>query len=137
EIQLSQIALQRSTIPEVKNFAKLLIADHSKLLNSLRQLGAQRNVALPVDMNSSHRTTAAKLAHMNGMSFNRTYINQGIDDHTALGKAWLPEAREGTHDVKVWAISTLAAVQRHLGLAHDVAKDIEPGSYNSVDNEGK
>jgi len=134
EIQLSQIAVQRSTIPEIKSLANLLITDHTKLLNSLRQLGAQRNVALPVDINSGHRSTLAKMQAMNGMRFNRTFINQVIDDQTKLGKVWLPESREGTHDIRVWAISTISAVQRHLGLAHDVARDIEPGEYNSVDD---
>jgi putative membrane protein len=50
EVQLGQLALQRSTNPEVKRFAQQMIQEHSRANEELMRLATQKGITPPTDV---------------------------------------------------------------------------------------
>jgi putative membrane protein len=55
EVQLSRIAVERSTNAAVKNFANLMINDHTSANDQMMALAAKKNVTLPSDVSDENR----------------------------------------------------------------------------------
>jgi predicted outer membrane protein len=59
EVELGKLAPERSRDTEVKNFAQLIVDDHTKSLNGLKGIAAQHNVKVPTAPNGSLNEWAA------------------------------------------------------------------------------
>src|SRR5690242_3779496 len=47
EVELGQLAEKNGSSPAVKNFGKMMVTDHSKLNDELKDLAAKKNITLP------------------------------------------------------------------------------------------
>src|SRR5690349_8357013 len=56
EVQTGQLADQRSTSPQIKQFAQRMIADHTAANNELMQIAKQGNITLPSQPTGKHAT---------------------------------------------------------------------------------
>ena len=76
EIELSQIAEERATNPQVKEFARMLVRDHTTALADLREAAAAANVQLSTanEENRDQRNLQADLAKLSGHDFDRRFI---------------------------------------------------------------
>ena len=50
EVELGQLAAQRASDPQVKQFAQRMVTDHGKANDELKQIAARKNVQLPADI---------------------------------------------------------------------------------------
>ncbi len=59
EVQLGQSAEAKATDPKVKEFAAMMVADHTKANEELKSLAGIKNIALPAavseEMQKRHR----------------------------------------------------------------------------------
>src|SRR5437867_3796651 len=56
EIEVGMVAENRTANDEVKNFAKLMVADHEKALNDLKTVAKDQNITLPTTLDSKEET---------------------------------------------------------------------------------
>lgn len=82
EIELSRMALARSTSPDIKSFAQQLIDDHEAAGNKLKNLVAGRD--WPVQLDDKHRESSDRLAKKQGADFDREYTEAMIEGHQDL-----------------------------------------------------
>ena len=59
EIQLGQLALQKSTNPKVRQFAQKMVDDHSKANDQLRQVASANGLTVPEDLDRKTRDEAS------------------------------------------------------------------------------
>ena len=81
EIELGKLAADHAASPEVKQFATMMIDDHSKARDSLNALASKHNVMTTVLLDDKHRDLKEKLSALKGAEFDREYIDAMVDGH--------------------------------------------------------
>jgi putative membrane protein len=127
EVQLGELARNNAQNPRVKSFAAMMVADHSKANNELKQLAGQKNLTLPASLSPEHQEHVSKLSNKKGAEFDREYMNLMVKDH----KEDVDKFEEASRDlkdaqVKAFASKTLAVLKIHADSAktiHDSVKD--------------
>lgn len=82
EIELSRIALDKATSPEVKVFAQMMVDDHGVAGNKLKTVIAGQPVEAQLD--DKHRETADELSKKQGADFERDYLEAMVHGHEDL-----------------------------------------------------
>ncbi len=119
EVQLSELALQRSTRAsrEVRQFAEQMVNDHTGATARLSQVALQKNVILPIELDAQHRVIRNRLSKLSGEEFDRAYLNAMDKDHLASVELFQNQARQGEDpDVRAFARNTLPALRGHLRM---------------------
>ena len=118
EVQLGQLALQRSSSEEVKQFADAIVNDHTVADQQLRNLAEKKNVNLPVQPNEEHRTVADRLSRLKGSAFDRQYISAMVKNHQKTVDRFTEQAEQGQDpELKAFADRNLPILQQHLDHA--------------------
>ncbi len=128
EIKLSELAEQKANHPEVKQFAKQLVEEHSKNNQEIKELASKKGVDLPEPMTPppSERSAEQKLSKLSGEKFDQEYMKIMIDDHRkVVNKVENVSARAGDPELKQWAEKTLPTVQQHLDMAKSTEQSLK------------
>lgn len=125
EVELGKLASTKAQNPELKKFGQMMVADHGKANTELKALAAKKNITLPKDM-GSHQSTLDKLKGMSGADFDRTYVDQMVEDHEADVAAFEKQAANSTDpDVKAFAAKTLPVLKKHLEAIRAIQSKME------------
>ncbi|HEX8989795.1 MAG TPA: DUF4142 domain-containing protein [Rhodocyclaceae bacterium] len=117
EVQVSQLALQKSQNPEVKQFAQRMIKDHTALNQRIESLAQNKHVKLPDGTSLGEKATYEKLAHTSD-SFDKDYMDHNVSDHQDDVKKFSLQAAEGKDpEIKSFAAETVPKFREHLKLA--------------------
>lgn|SRR5919199_2135630 len=119
EVQLSQLALQRSTDPQVKQFAQQMIQEHTRANEQLMRLAAQKGITPPPTVGPKYQAAMARLMQLSGASFDQAYMNEaGVNSHMESAAVYQRQAALGQDpDLKAFAAGILPRVQDHLQMA--------------------
>ncbi len=130
EIETGRMAQTKSQNEQVKNFAQQMIDDHTKALAEVQQLAQAKGVALPTELDRTHKRRAEKLAALSGDAFDRAYMTQsGLADHKKThGLLKRAQSRAKDPDVKALAARTMPIVDQHLNSAQELHKNTARGS---------
>jgi putative membrane protein len=139
EIELGQIASERAANAQVKQYGQMMVKDHTAAGNELKQAVAGK-VQLQEQMDEKHRDLAQKLRGLQGIEFDREYINAMVDGHQEVKGMLEDRAREakntntttanaGTNELETavnqWAAKTLPAVEKHLQRAEQLRDTVQ------------
>ena len=117
EVELGQIAQTKAANPEVKNFARMMVEDHTKANTELKSLAAKKNITLPTTMNSGNQATLTELQNLVGADFDREYVAAMVDDHEADVQLFESQAADDSDpDAKAFAAKTLPTLRKHLEM---------------------
>ena len=127
EIELSKMAEERATDPQVKDFARMLVTDHTKALADLREAAAAANAQLSTanEENRDLRNLQEDLAKLTGHEFDRKYVDAMVDKHEAAVKAIEKKVDSESPQIRQWATQTLPVVQKHLEHAKQLKETLE------------
>ncbi|MFD2570917.1 DUF4142 domain-containing protein [Spirosoma soli] len=76
EYELSKVALQKATNPEVRSFAQQAMNDHQQDERTLRAIAKQMNVILPTELSGKSKGSIGKLSDMKaGTEFDLQYLD--------------------------------------------------------------
>src|SRR3569833_3244459 len=81
EIQIGNLALQKSNDPQVKQIAQRQIDDHTKTSEALKQIAATKGLTPPTETKTKHKALAAKLESESGKDFDKDFIKANSIDH--------------------------------------------------------
>ena len=84
EIDLSRLAAEHASSPDVKQFAQKLVEEHTAAGEKLSGVATQNGLPTKSDLDDSHRKLHDKLAAKQGLDFDKSYIDAMIDDHQNL-----------------------------------------------------
>jgi putative membrane protein len=129
EVNLSNLALIKATSPEVKQFARRIVADHTKANRDLLGFANTKRWSVARTMDETHQTMQQKLTRLAGAEFDRTYMEAMVKDHEEAVQLFETESKDGQDAaLKTWAGKTLPTLKMHLEKARDVAKKVKGGS---------
>ena len=117
EIESSQLAVTQSMRPEVKDFAQMMIADHTKIGDTLKQTLAASKLDLlpPKSLDKEHQETLDGLKSASASMFDNLYIQAQTDAHEEAVSMFVNYAQDGDNDnLKQFAANTLPTLERHL-----------------------
>ena len=123
EVQLGQLALQKSSSDDVKQFAQRMIDDHTKLSDEMKQVAQQLNVKIPDSPSGKDKSTMKKLQALNGDEFDKAYIKDMVKDHKQDEKDFAEEAKNTTNPgVKQIATQGTQTIGEHLQMIEQIAQ---------------
>lgn len=122
EVQLGQLAQEKSSDPKVKDFGSLMVTDHSAVNDKLKALAASKSIDLPSTPSVGEMAEKAKLEVLSGTTFDKSYIKGMVKDHKEDIAMFEKEAHEGKDpDAKAFAIATLPTLKMHLHKIESLA----------------
>ncbi len=115
EVSDATLAQQSATDPKLKDFAAMMIKDHTAANNKLAALAGTKDVKLPESASVTQMATHAKLKLESGDTFDKSYIKSQLAAHEDTIKLLRKEATSGEDaDAKAFAKKILPTVQEHL-----------------------
>ena len=126
EVELGQMAQQKATNQKVKDFASMMVHDHSAANAEVKTLAAKRNITLPDSVSADNKQKATALGKRTGKTFDRTFMETMEDDHEAAINLF--EKASGNvkdSEVKIFIDNTLPKLRLHLDSAKAVQKVIK------------
>jgi putative membrane protein len=87
EVQLGKMATERAASADVKAFGQMMVKDHSKAGDELKQVASQLTIQQPAQLDQKHKDLVDKLSKLQGAEFDREYMNAMVQGHQeVLGK---------------------------------------------------
>ena len=121
EVELGKLAEQKAANQEVKQFGARMVRDHSKANEELTGIASRKGLQPPQSLDPQHAQMHDRLARMQGADFDRAYMRAMVEDHDKDIKAFRQEAQAGHDpDVRRFARETLAVIEQHDRMAHNV-----------------
>ena len=121
EIELSKLAKQKSSDAQIKNFASMMLTDHSKAGDSLTVIAQKENITLPTAMDADHQKKFDDLSKLTGTDFDKAYVNAMVDDHKGALSLMQDEAKNGKDPaLRAFAGKTASVVQMHLDAINKI-----------------
>jgi putative membrane protein len=149
EVQLGKIAAERGHDPDVKAFGQMMVTDHTKADEQLKQVASQAGVQLPTQLDEKHQELADRLMKLQGDAFDREYMKAMVEGHDDVHEQLLRQAgwtgrstrndssvpsavgtsgsTSGDSGVRQWAMKALPVVQQHLQRAREIREKVEHG----------
>jgi putative membrane protein len=125
EIELGNLAKEKASNADVKQFGERMATDHGKANDELKQWAQQKKVTLPEAIDAKHIATRDRLAKLSGDAFDKAYMRDMVTDHQHDVAAFKREAASGQDpDLKAWAAKTLPTLQDHLKVAQETAAKV-------------
>ncbi|HOC38139.1 MAG TPA: DUF4142 domain-containing protein [Thermodesulfobacteriota bacterium] len=126
EVTLGKMASQRASAADVKEFAQLMVTDHSKANDELKQLAQKKGVTLPTELDAKHSEKIESIAAKSGSEFDRAYMEEMVKDHEKDVKSFQKEAAEGEDaEIKAFAARTVPILEQHLQKAQGIFQQLE------------
>ena len=123
ELQTAQLALQKSSSADVKDFAQMIITDHTRMQSDMKPIAAEAGVTPPTGLSGKEKDNYKKLQALSGDAFDKEYIAMMVKDHAHDSKAFGNEATSGQlPDEKKAAMTNKPTIDEHLQKAQALAQ---------------
>jgi putative membrane protein len=142
EVKLGELASEKAQNADVKAFGRMMVQDHTKAGEGLKQLVSKHNITAPAELEGDHRDTFERLSKLQGAEFDREYINTAVDDHEKTLNAledrldkegdnenprYTPKKTDNQFDMQLnqWAAQTIPTVRQHLEKAKQLDQKLD------------
>jgi putative membrane protein len=117
EIPVSQAVMEKLGSSQLRDFAQMMITDHTAAAAELATLAASKDVQLPPADSSVADEWSKKTGDVDGK-----YIKEMVSDHEDAVKLFEKATKSTDTDVAAFAQKTLPTIQHHLMMAQELAK---------------
>lgn len=123
-VQASQLALERSSNPQLKALARRIVDDYGRMTAELRRLGARKGVPVQTRMLVDPALTALRTE--TGVAFDKGYLSvAGPTAQEAAVKLYEAERRDGRDaQLRAFAADALPTLNEHLRAARELARSV-------------
>src|SRR4051812_22627792 len=121
EIEVARLASERSQDKDVKDFADMLVSDHTKAVRNLRDLMKDNDLPQPTALPADTKEEIDRLAALSDGDFDREFANMMVSDHQKaieLFRQQQPTAQN--HELRNYVEDTLPTLQKHLEKAQEL-----------------
>lgn len=126
EIELGQLAQQKSKNKLVTDLGKMMQEAHQTSMNDLTALAAKKVITIPNTATENAKEAFKKLDEKSGKEFDNDYCKLMVDGHTKAISIFDKASTESNDaDIKAWALATLPTLREHLDHAISCQKECE------------
>lgn len=126
EVELAQLAQEKAQNQQVKDFAGMMIKDHTDANVQLKQIADAHKVVMPAGISAKAQKLKAELSAKSGADFDKAYVDAMVDDHQkdietfdqALNVIKYP-------DLQTYARQTLPVLKKHLGAVQQIKSTLK------------
>jgi putative membrane protein len=124
EANLGQLAQTAAASQQVKDYAQMLVTDHTADFGQLHSLAQQASLTVPDAIDAAHdKAMIDPFQKLKGEAFDRKYVQEMIAGHTKAIAIYKKEAADAQSSaVKSYAEQTLPTLEKHLSGAKDLEK---------------
>ena len=94
EVQMGQIAAEKGSSDDVKQFGQKMVTDHTQLGDQMKQVAQQIGVTPPAGLSKKDKEEVAKLQTLSGTEFDNAYIMAMVKDHKKDAEDFKSEAQQ-------------------------------------------
>jgi len=94
EIQLGQLAVQKSSSEDVKEFSRKMMDDHETIVDHMEWAAQHMSMRMPSGISKKNKELIAKLQGLSGSEFDNAYIVAMVKDHKNDEGEFREEARQ-------------------------------------------
>jgi putative membrane protein len=132
EIQLAELAQQKASAGEVKQYAQHLRQDHQRATEKLNALAAQKGAQLPAELDAQRKREKERLAKLEGAAFDKAYIDLMVKDHKKSISEFEKQAERGNDaELKQFAAQALPKLREHLNQAQQLQSQLKQSEKRS------
>jgi len=125
EVELGNLAVQKATNPDVKQFGQRMVDDHSKANDEIKPIASKEGVTIPAKLSHKDQMLKNRLEKLSGEAFDKAYMEAMVKDHRTDVNDFRREADHGKDsDVKSFASKTLPTLEEHLRLAEETLNKV-------------
>jgi putative membrane protein len=122
EVETAKLAQDKGSNPKIKDFAAMMIKDHSAANEELKSLAASKSVTLPSGPSVGQKASKAKLEMLSGETFDKSYIKNQISAHKSTAALLRKEIATGQDaEAKAFARKIQPTVRAHLKAINEIA----------------
>lgn len=123
EVMAGELAVKNATNPTVKKLGEMMVKDHTKANEELKQWASKTSYTLPTRLDADQQKTYDDLKAKKGSDFDRMYTDLMVKDYETTIADFKKEAADGSEiSLKNFATKTLPALDHHL-MESKKAKD--------------
>ncbi len=118
EAHLGQMAADQASSQAVKDYAQMMVTDHTADYTQLTALASKTGLTIPKGLDAKQDKMIAPYAKLKGKAFDRRYSHDMVAGHETAIAAYDKEARDGQNaDLKAYAKQTLPTLEKHKTAA--------------------
>jgi len=137
EVELGKIVAAKSKDPNVKQFAQMMVKDHTTALNELQELAQAKNLNFNDDLPDDAKSLQQKLSGDTGKQLDKDYMDGMVEDHQKDVQEFTDKSQNAKDpDVKQWASKTLPTLQKHLEKAQQIDTKLNKGKTSGTSPSG-
>jgi putative membrane protein len=122
EVNAGKLAETKGASQSVKDFAAMMVKDHSAANQKLASIAAAQGVKLPESPSLMQQAEGKELKMKSGESFDKSYIKGQIKAHQETVELFQKEIASGKNaQAQQFATATLPTVQAHLTKINQIA----------------
>ena len=122
-VQLGKIAEKKAHYKMIKDFANMMIDDHSKINDELKSLALKHHLKLPDSLSKATEDKINDLKKLSGRRFEKQYVDMMAEDHQNDVAKFKDESQNAaSSEVRQWAAKTLPTLQKHLDKIKEIKK---------------
>ena len=118
EIEAGNDALQKAKSTKVKEFAQMIVNDHTKASQELDSIARNKGLKLPSAYPVEEQKQINALKELNATAFERNYLRMMVKDHILTLEKFRLAAKYEDPDIKAFALKTIPVLERHYAEAN-------------------
>jgi putative membrane protein len=128
EVQLGQLAQQKASADDVKQFGQKMVDDHTRLNDQMKELAPALGVTPPTQLSAKHQALQTKLQGMSGDQFDKAYLKAMVSDHKKDSAEFKKEASTTQNaQLKTVAQQGSTVIDGHLQMVEQLNKNHSGG----------
>jgi len=117
EMELAQLAEDKTQDPRIQSFAQRMLRDHSAANEELESLARTKGWAVPTALDGRQKATLDKLQAKSGAEFDTAFARQMQDDHAKAVALFESATRSSDAELASWATKMLPTLKQYQHLA--------------------
>ena len=132
EVQMGELAKQQAESKDVRDYAQMLIDDHSKANKKAMETAQKMNVTASAEPSAKQKQERDALAKLTGAEFDTTFMSHMVQDHQEAIAMYTTQAQSGdsskaTDDAK----DALPTLREHLSKAQTIKSKLADKSSSN------
>jgi putative membrane protein len=123
EVKAGQLAADKATSPDVKQFGQKMVTDHTALNDEMKPIAEKMGVTPSDQLDSKDQASYDKLSGLSGQDFDKEYLRMMVMDHRKDQREFKHEA-QSTSDPQLKQAVTKGekVIAEHLHMVTALAK---------------
>jgi putative membrane protein len=96
EVRLGEFAARKTQNADVRQFAQMMVTDHTKANNELKSVADRHNIQLPTEIDQEHMDMLIKWEKMSSAEFDRDYMEAMVEGHEEVRDMLAQRGRTST-----------------------------------------